>query len=86
MQDEENPFFFNRPIGFLKKWVELIVPALSALLARAVLHLESHLLPLVRSNLGNHTEKLLVLLVVPSSLLRLLLVHIDVDTFLLFCK
>ena len=81
MKDEQNPFFFDTPVRFLQEWVQLVVPSLTALFARAVLHFEGHLLPLVRSNLGNHAQKLLVLLVIPGSLLRLLFVHLGVAIY-----
>jgi len=38
VKEEEYPIFFNRPSDFLQKRVELVVPALAALLAGSPRH------------------------------------------------
>ena len=73
MKDVEDPVFFDAPSSFLKEGVQLVVPPLSALLARATLHSGGHLLPLVGADLSDHSEQFVVLLLVPSLLSRLFL-------------
>ena len=71
VQNVEDPVLLDRPVGLLQQGVQLIVPTLSALLARAALHLEGHVFPLVRPNLRNHLQQLHVLQVIPGALARL---------------
>lgn len=71
MQDEQDPVFFDRPVRLLQERVELVVPALATLLARATFHLESHVFPLVRAHFRDHPEQLYVLLVTPGAFTRL---------------
>ena len=39
VHEEKNPLFFFIPVNFLNSWVEVIVPALSALLANAAVQM-----------------------------------------------
>ena len=71
VQDVEDPVLLDRPVGFLQQGVQLVMPTLSALLARAALHLERHVFPLVRPDLRNHLQQLHVLHVIPCALARL---------------
>ena len=67
VENVEYPVFFNRPICFLEERIQLVVPALTALLAGATFHLKSHVFPLVGTDLSDHVEKLQVLHVVPGA-------------------
>ena len=67
MEDVEDPVFLNRPVGFLEKGIQLVMPALPTLLAGTAFHLESHVLPLVRANFRDHLEQLQVLHVIPCA-------------------
>lgn len=50
VQDEQNPVLLLRPLVLLKKRIELVVPPLAALFARAAGHFNLDLLPLMRAN------------------------------------
>ena len=46
---KENPLFFFAPANFLYLWIQMVVPALSALLSSPVLQMLGYLGPLFRS-------------------------------------
>ena len=50
VQDVQNPFLLLRPLVFLKKRIELVVPPLATLFSRAARHVNGYLLPLMRAN------------------------------------
>ena len=58
VQDEEDPVLLHCPVRFLEEGVQLVVPALTALLSSAVFHLFGHLLPLMRAHGLDHREEL----------------------------
>lgn len=64
----QNPIFLDAPGAFLEQRVQLVVPALSALLARAFGHFLGDQLPLVRAELSDDFDHEIVLLIVPGPL------------------
>ena len=68
VQDVENPLFLLCPLGLLEQRIELVVPAFTALLAGSVLHLLGHDLPLMWTDVSDHAQEDLILLLLPGSL------------------
>ena len=68
MQDVENPLFLLCPLGLLEQRIKLVMPAFTALLARSVLHLLGHDLPLMWTDVSDHAQEDLILLLLPGSL------------------
>ena len=73
LQDEEDPFLCVAPALSLERWVELIVPSLSALFSSSVIKELSNGVPLLRSMDLHKFNQLLILFSVPGSLLGLVL-------------
>ena len=73
LQDEEDPFLCVAPALSLDRWVELIVPSLSALFSSSVIKLLSNRVPLLWSMDLHEFNEFLILLCVPRSLLGLVL-------------
>ena len=68
VQDVENPLFLLCPLGLLEQRIKLVMPAFTALLARSVLHLLGHDLPLMWTDVSDHAQEDLILLLLPGSL------------------
>jgi hypothetical protein len=69
MKDVKNPVFLDTPARFFEEGIQLVVPSLATLLARAPMQMQSHLLPLERTDFGDHLQQCQVLIMVPSPLL-----------------
>lgn len=72
LQEEENPVFLDGPVYLLEEGVQLIVPALSALLPGSPGHLWSNVVPLERALLRDQLQQGVVLLLTPNLLMFLL--------------
>ena len=77
LEDEENPALFKAPCSFLKKRVQLIIPALAALLARPFWNGLGNKFPLARADLSNKLDKQAIRLAVPGPFLSFLVVFFN---------
>ena len=76
-KNEENPLFFAGPRVSLKKWIKLVVPPLSALLAWPLRKLFCNIGPAIRTFFANELDEKLVWVWIPRLPAVFCAIHIE---------